>query len=133
MKTSILYGRNYTQRASLPAEIPQDKSNHYTRARFMAAHKSRVGTLSGETLIHDPDAIHVGHWAFKLGLVGGRIDACKPFKYDGGICGAVIIPEEYVSRLHDLDEQIGALQDKRREIMAEAAKRGKPLARKDLE
>src|SRR4030067_1022623 len=117
MRTSILYGRNYNRRSFLPAEIPTDErqAQAYSQPRFFGAHSYEAETISitdaglksnGKETVHRPDQIIIGDYSFTLGLVKNRIAACKPFKSDGGICGAVVIGPEYVARIDALDNQI---------------------------
>ena len=143
MKTSILFGRNYNRRAFLPDEMPGDeKSKLFRHPTFHKAETFEAESISitatglksnGKHKVHRPDSIIIGDYTFELGLVKNRIAACKPHRTNGAICGAVVIGPEYAAQLDELDQQIARLQAEQRDVMAEAAKRGKPLARQDLD
>lgn len=119
MKTSIVYGASHALRACLPGESVEGIT-----PVFIEAHESHFRQ-------HVPDKIHIDHTAFNLDYThGGQV---KIYKRDGKTVGAWVIPEEYVSRLDDLDAQILALQLRRREVTIEATAHGRLLRVKDLE
>ena len=104
-----------------PRFVPAHDSNY----RYLGENKDRVE--------HVLDKIHIDHTTFIVDYSRDLTGQVKPYKRDGQTIGAWVIPDEYVSRLDELDNQILELQKARRAVTIAAAAHGRLLKLKDLE
>lgn len=151
MKTSILFGINYRERGFLPAEAAAYQAatgrGQYNVPKYHPAHNEKTQSggrlnlatgklelkLGKERVIEVPAQISIGSFRFNLDFIKGRLQACKPWRREGKVTGAVVITEADAAHIDALDQQIAALSATRAQVMKEAVKRGKPLARADCE
>jgi hypothetical protein len=128
MKTSVVYeykarpGSLTTyHRAPLPAEAdPERERREGTRvARFVPAHDYTfhyLGDKPGtERKGHRPDTVAVGATEFFFPADQVRV-----------------VPADYVERLDALDRQMAELEQERRDLAAEAFRRGRKIKKADL-
>ena len=115
MKTSILYDTGkYLARASLPNETTPPK------AILELAHDRTWRSFDGsEHKEHVQDLVWIGYHTFAF-----KNDLTRSVR---------IIPDEYIVRLDDLDNQIENLGRERQHLIDEAWRRAKPLHKADLE
>lgn len=126
MRTPILYGKDGALRRAVWGVDRQPGLTGYESPKFSSAFVSTGVSFPSlrPTSTKYGDGVWLNPWRF--GIARGAVKAGR----DGAT--AVTIDEEYVEQLDRLDEEIQAMVMKRRALMDEAFRRGKPLKVADV-
>jgi hypothetical protein len=128
MKTSIVFGKDtWVKRAFSIAEFvtlsdPEKRFSVHSKPPFFSAahdmHYRSSPDLNKDQIDHYPDQIILGHnnSSIKRGIA-----------QDNAHHIIRVISGEYVATLDEMDGQIEALMNKRKELMLEAMRHGRPL------